>query len=131
MLETRTVSVMARDTSMFDGLYRRQEVERGIQLLDKRNPGWREKFNPDTLNLASMFHCTLGQVYGWWGDGMKELGLIGLEAIRHGFLLEPVLTRGEQARERQHREYQQLTETWKQLVPTTQPQVLETELVLV
>lgn len=41
-----------------------QAVDRGIKLLDRTIPNWREKIDLTDLDLASSQHCVLGQVEG-------------------------------------------------------------------
>jgi hypothetical protein len=66
----------------------RQRVERGAALLDRKKPGWREKVNPETLEMWVGCSCVLGQVFG---DFFRGLVLLALdyhedeEDVRHGF----------------------------------------------
>jgi hypothetical protein len=70
------------------------EVARGIALLDKRTPGWRERLDPDRLAIASCEDCVLGQLYGDYFDGREALhGNMPLVdafdwAVDHGFTSE-------------------------------------------
>ena len=51
-----------------------EEVTAGIALLDKQGPeGWRNKIDVETLDLAYIDKCILGQVYGNYFDGLKVL----------------------------------------------------------
>jgi len=53
-----------------------QRVQRGMTLLDKEYPGWREKINLAYLDLSSGCDCVLGQVYGHYIEGSHEIGLV-------------------------------------------------------
>lgn len=65
------------------------EIRRGATLLDEKRPGWREKVDPDVLDLDSGGLCVLGQAYGQYDIGHHELtgdpdpGLASL--VRHGW----------------------------------------------
>jgi len=64
-------------------------ARRGAELLD-RHPnaeGWRDKIDPDSLNLASSCGCVLGQTFGWFDDGLDALGLDYSESEQYGFAL--------------------------------------------
>jgi hypothetical protein len=103
-------------------MFRENEVRRGIALLDENAPGWRAKFNPDTLDMASTDGCTLAQAHGSYIDGVGWLGALsgtsGLVsvnlAVAHGFSL-----RGVPRLYGEIIDYAVLTETWKALVPET------------
>lgn len=60
-------------------------VKRGVELLDARLPGWRERVNPDTLDLANGCRCIVGQVLGDYDEGVALLGLSQPAAERYGF----------------------------------------------
>jgi len=62
-----------------------KNVERGAELLDARVPGWRERVNPDTLDLAQDCNCVIGQTFGDYDDGLELLGLDSRDARRLGF----------------------------------------------
>lgn len=54
-----------------------ENVRRGAALLDEKGvPGWREKVNPRQLDMNSHHKCVLGQIYGSYGEGLLELGLM-------------------------------------------------------
>jgi hypothetical protein len=48
----------------------RESVLAGMVWLDEHAPGWVEKIDLDTLELAHPKMCVLGQVYGDYGAGM-------------------------------------------------------------
>lgn len=49
--------------------------DRGIELLDKQRPGWRDQVDPQRLAMGSDLTCVLGQVFGDFCEGLKALGL--------------------------------------------------------
>jgi hypothetical protein len=50
----------------------RAAVDRLIPILDAIEPGWRDRVNADTLNLADWHDCLIGQVFGSFTEG-KEI----------------------------------------------------------
>ncbi len=42
---------------------RKERIAKGIQLLDKKVPGWCEKVDLKMLKLGSLQFCVLGQVF--------------------------------------------------------------------
>mgnify|MGYP001578000622 CR=1 FL=1 len=40
-----------------------QRAANGATLLDEKRPGWASLINVDVLDLASGYHCILGQLY--------------------------------------------------------------------
>lgn len=91
--------------SYYTGDYR-EEVARGVALLDELKPGWRNLVNPDELEMQNGDDCILGQVFRedndddyHWGEngyrrGLRLLGLTesithennGMTSERHGFV---------------------------------------------
>jgi hypothetical protein len=53
-----------------------ERVRAGVELLDKSQPQWREKVNPVRLDMTLQGTCILGQVYGWYTEGLKQIGLL-------------------------------------------------------
>lgn len=60
----------------------REAVDRGVALLDEREPNWRDQVDPRYLDMRTACNCILGQVYGrgpfadpGWSLGLHELGL--------------------------------------------------------
>jgi hypothetical protein len=68
----------------------RQRVERGAALLDEKSPGWREKVDPETLEMSSGCGCILGQVYGDYMGGLHRLASNWWEVAdtRLGFMVD-------------------------------------------
>lgn len=50
-----------------------QRVSEGLRVLDANDPNWFRAINLDTLDMASMRMCVLGQTFGFYSDGMAEL----------------------------------------------------------
>ena len=69
----------------FDDWNPRSAVKRGRALLDEKRPGWRERIDEKTLNMAEGEHCILGQLEGSYEKGKGELGLSIMDAIHYGF----------------------------------------------
>jgi len=79
-------------------------VQAGMDVLDKKVPGWECRIDPDTLDLASCQRCILGQIYGDYVDGRRTLELT--DTVHHGFTLSALV--GGQRK----REWEFLTKTW-------------------
>lgn len=48
----------------------------GASFLDERAPeGWYNIVDPDRLDQSDADECVLGQVYGYYDDGVEELGI--------------------------------------------------------
>lgn len=60
-------------------------VQEGAELLDRMHPDWAKRINLDTLKIESCNDCILGQLYGGYSKGKKELGLPFGEALKYGF----------------------------------------------
>jgi hypothetical protein len=45
----------------------------GAELLDRRIPGWERRVDPRSLHMTDMHRCVLGQVYGGYAEGVREL----------------------------------------------------------
>lgn len=67
----------------------KQRVNRGASLLDRRRPGWRAKINVARLSLGDPWECVLGQLYGFYTDGLDAVfgKSDGIDAWGHGFAL--------------------------------------------
>lgn len=63
-------------------------VDLGAALLDEKVPGWRTKVDLDIFELRSTEDCILGQVFGDYGVGTRELGLNREAQAAHGFDLK-------------------------------------------
>jgi len=48
----------------------------GVRLLDEEVPDWRERVDPETLDMSSYEHCMLGQLYeNDMGLGVQSLDI--------------------------------------------------------
>lgn len=66
-------------------------VEKGIELLDGINPGWRNGVNLNLLDMGSCEFCILGQVYGGYTEGIAALLLLwAADDFLYGFDAAPV-----------------------------------------
>lgn len=59
----------------------RDRIDNGAKLLDEVMPGWAGKINTLELNVDSFKNCVLGQLYGSFWDGMKQLGYSGTRDV--------------------------------------------------
>jgi hypothetical protein len=65
----------------------RGRVGRGSERLDRRMPAWAWEIDVKRLNLTYTEECILGQVYGHYEAGCRDLGITtGLQSCRHGFV---------------------------------------------
>lgn len=66
----------------------RQAVEKGAEVLDQIKPDWRDRVNKSALDISNCFDCILGQVFGYFGDGMKAIRNEGitLDSEEMGFV---------------------------------------------
>lgn len=59
-----------------------EEIENGMKLLDEKAnellgvEDWRLMINLSTLNMQFCGSCILGQVFGYYFDGLVELGIL-------------------------------------------------------
>lgn len=58
---------------------------KGAELLDSENPGWAKNMNVDMLLVEDAFRCVLGQIYGYYHDGLYALDMSMTEAADYGF----------------------------------------------
>lgn len=81
------------------------QIDAGVELLDREEPGWALNVNLDRLGMASCRNCVLGQVFGSYGAGIAQLRLNGSGhmygfdngsslARLFGFVTYPILTAG-------------------------------------
>lgn len=48
-------------------------AQKGAQLLDQIRPDWAREINLDTLNMIEGSYCVLGQLFGEFEDGMRQV----------------------------------------------------------
>jgi len=57
-----------------------ERVERGVRLLNrKKGRRWYRRIDLEWLNLAEPCRCIVGQLYGDYMRGIRELGVDGLD----------------------------------------------------
>lgn len=82
-----------------------ENVLRGIELLDRQVPGWRDRIDWDRLDMMyGANRCILAQLFGSYGLGRDRLNV--LNYYYYGFdvpQMKPTLN-----------DYNQLTELWRQ-----------------
>lgn len=94
-------------------MFKQKEVEAGLALLDAQAPGWEKLVDLERLDITSPVGCMLGQVYGYYFDGLDALKITDLEASSYGFQLtfdDSIIESGERS------PYDRLTETWQTLL---------------
>lgn len=53
----------------------KEKIKKGARFLDKKVPKWWRKINTSTLDIDSCEDCILGQLFGYYENGIKELNL--------------------------------------------------------
>lgn len=102
----------------------RRRVESGAALLDIEFPGWVDKVNIATLDLESPCNCILGQSFGDYFKGAKELGVDNRDVVLElfGFVVNWTDDELEEDPDMDHvsprvaRLYAELDEAWSDLV---------------
>jgi len=67
-------------------------VEKGMALLDEKQPGWMHFINLASLDLGNSVSCVLGQIYGTYGEGLDHVfgsdsDVFDVQYQDHGFVL--------------------------------------------
>jgi len=85
----------------------RERVRAGVELLDRKLPGWWRKIDLTTLDIGSGSRCVCGQLDGGCWAVLAYRLLEGDKPSSHGFAAEHswLLVR---------REYHRLTGVWKE-----------------
>ena len=61
-------------------------AENGAIFLDEVHPGWANEINIETLAIQNPCNCILGQLYGNYNKGKREIGIgESRRAIHLGF----------------------------------------------
>lgn len=50
-----------------------REIKKGIEFLNRINPGWVDKIDLDTLDMSSSNKCIIGQLYGDYWVSMRVI----------------------------------------------------------
>jgi hypothetical protein len=94
------------------GLY--PKVQKGARLLDQKCPNWHKKIKLDRLDMEWSESCVLGQVYGCYAVGLRNLNLhkkswhnTYIRGQQHGFTITPWTTNTKIC-------FQYLTSLWRQ-----------------
>jgi hypothetical protein len=89
----------------------------GASLLDRHEPGWHRRVDPDTLDAADVGRCVLGQLFGHFERGLAALTACRCDevvayhrdpvawTVAHGFDLDVSESRAD---------FLALTRTWRQ-----------------
>lgn len=88
----------------------RAKIRRGIKLLDRTIPKWRQLVDIDKLDLSNIKCCPGGQVFGNFDNCLEVLNLYEDEADDHGFMILDL----ELGDKRYNSEYAKLTQLWKE-----------------
>jgi len=75
----------------------RQRVKRGALYLDKIEPWWYKRIDPEKLQIGTGFSCILGQLYGSYLAGLSRARLVdsnrmpgsNLQSEQYGFSSDP------------------------------------------
>jgi len=94
-------------------------VQRGAAYLDEMDPGWHRRIDPDALELESGRRCVLGQLHGEFRLGLGRSHVLSLSSAPRASL-SPVAygfkcVDGE-SDERQARDYELLTQAWREAI---------------
>ncbi len=53
----------------------KENVLRGVALLDEKVPDWRERIDKSRLSMRNMNRCILGQIFGHFIVGERKLNI--------------------------------------------------------
>ena len=102
----------------------RERVQRGAAYLDDVDPGWHERVDPSTLELADGSACILGQLHGDFRLGLGRSHLINLSSAPRGSL-SPVAygfkCTSDVPDEVQDRDYRMLNRAWREAIRERRP----------
>lgn len=67
----------------------RENVQRGVQLLDQKKPGWAKRIDLGKLEMSDFCGCIIGQIFINYCEGLiaLELEYRDYEEIDYGFEL--------------------------------------------
>jgi hypothetical protein len=60
-------------------------VARGVELLDEKVPGWRERIDPNALDMSDPARCVMGQIPELYGIHFGPRGSYYGFETHHGF----------------------------------------------
>lgn len=84
-------------------------VAKGVAMLDERRPGWEGQIDLITLDIMSTDTCVLGQVYGGFHTGIRDLNFDGVWEM--GFDCDVHSSMRDQ-----HLEFYELTQEWTRVI---------------
>jgi len=61
-------------------------VKAGVSFLDERRPGWDDYIILGNLNMHDGRDCILGQLYGYYKQGLRALKISDFDANELGFM---------------------------------------------
>ena len=61
-------------------------VKKGIARLSRKRSTWFKTIDIETLDMDSPRRCILGQVFGNYFDGCRELGIEDKSDVQYGFI---------------------------------------------
>src|SRR5882762_2911653 len=97
-----------------------EQIKSGVQVLNKKRPGWAQRIEIESLNIISPAYCIIGQVYGSYSDGLEVLRIHHMDAENYGFALN-------KSPYEYHEEWETLTQEWKETIRCIQEQEREQE----
>jgi hypothetical protein len=57
----------------------------GAEFLDEEYPDWQTMIDLNDLDMNDCTHCILGQMYGYYGDGLRALDVRAESTCKLGF----------------------------------------------
>lgn len=108
----------------------REQIARGVALLDQTDPGWMDRIDVLSLALSDCNRCVLGQLHGEFFRGAaKQFGHAFYQAVTrnlafdHGFVLDCRFMPIEQIT----LSYEILTDAWREAILARRaPVIIET-----
>lgn len=95
-----------------------EQVARGMALLDERGPtNWRKRINLNTLDVSTGEDCILGQVYGWYPDGLDALGIRDWDEVPANLGFRVMFVADAHT---MNSAYAELTQTWRDALTDTE-----------
>ena len=62
-----------------------ERVTKGAAFLDEHKPGWWQQIDLGRLDLEDCTDCVLGQIFGYYDDGCRDLILGDHATVVNGF----------------------------------------------
>lgn len=96
-----------------------KNAREGAMFMDEHCPGWHNEVDPKTVNVGHANKCPLGQKYGDYTTGCRELHLSKPKRFQLGFHCPPCKTLRELSNsadaslEKNKRAYKILTKYWR------------------